>query len=258
MDSALSWIMIAVLGAILGSFFNVLIYRIPRDISIILPRSSCPHCHHVLSWYENIPILSYIGLRGKCRKCRSPIPLRYVIVETITPCALCISYVRHGYTAPFFVEFSFFCLLILVTFTDLETYLIPDVYSLGGMLAGLCLSGFNPLVTWQESLLGILLGAGVLMLIAQSYKKLRGQEGMGMGDIKFLGMIGAFTGWEGIIIALFFSAISGLLVGFIVMMIKKEGLKTMLPYGPFLALGAFIADVWGKQIIELYIHLGLY
>lgn len=252
----LSFALVAVFGAVLGSFFNVLIYRIPRNMSILFPRSSCPHCGSTIPWYDNIPVISYILLKGKCRRCRKPISPRYILVEIITSLALCFAFARNGITPPFLVDALFFCLLILITFTDLETYLIPDVYSLGGIVLGLLLSGFNPQVTWVESITGVLIGAGLLLLIAYTYSKIRGHEGMGGGDIKLLGMIGAFTGWKGVIISLFLSAFSGLVAGLIVMAVKREGLKTAIPYGPFLAIGAVVAYLWQKEIIHAYLTLG--
>ncbi|SFM59893.1 prepilin peptidase [Thermodesulforhabdus norvegica] len=254
--SVLPFITVALFGAVLGSFFNVLIYRVPRGMSIVRPRSSCPYCNSAIAWYDNIPILSYILLAGRCRSCKKFISPRYLVVEIVTSFALCFAFFRNGLSPQFFVESLFFSLLILVTFTDLETFLIPDLYSIGGIFLGLALSGFNPQVTWKEALVGVLIGAGVLLAIACGYGKIRGHEGMGGGDIKLLGMIGAFTGWKGVIIALFVSALSGLAAGLIVMAVKRQGLKTAIPYGPFLALGGLVAYLWQKEIIHAYLTLG--
>ncbi len=245
--------LIALLGAIFGSFFNMLIYRVPRGISIISPSSTCPQCGHRLKWNENIPIISYLILRGRCAECSSRIPLRYLVVEIITSVAFVMAFKRNGFSLPFFVEVLFFSLLILVTFTDLETYIIPDIYSIGGTILGFLLSGINPVVTWKESLLGIVLGLAILLFISIAYFKIRGKEGMGGGDIKFMALIGAFTGYTGVIVAMFVSAIVGLIAGIIVMVKSKEGFAAMIPYGPFLAFGALVAYLWADNIIGAYL-----
>ena len=249
----IDFIIVAAFGAILGSFYNMLIYRIPREISVISPGSTCPKCGHRLTWKENIPIVSYIFLKGRCAACSSRIPLRYIIVEIVTPLAFLLAYWRHGLNSTFFMETIFFSLLILITFTDLETYLIPDIYSIGGTLLGLLLSGVNPIVTWRESLLGAIVGGTILFLISFVYFRLRGREGLGGGDVKLMVMIGAFTGYKGVVVTMFVSAITGLMAGIIVMVRKKEGLSTMIPYGPFLALGAFVAYLWADKLMEIYI-----
>ncbi len=246
-------IIVAILGAIFGSFFNMLIYRVPRGISIISPSSTCPQCGHKLGWSENIPIISYVVLKGRCSGCSSPIPIRYFVVEIITSAAFVAAFKRHGLSMPFFVEVLFFSLLILITFTDLETYIIPDVYSIGGTILGFLLSGINPVVTWKESLLGIVLGLAIFLLISIAYFKVRGKEGMGGGDVKFMALIGAFTGYTGVIVAMFVSAVGGLIAGIIVMVKSKKGLSAMIPYGPFLALGALVAYLWADKIIGGYL-----
>jgi len=244
----------ALLGAIMGSFFNMLIYRLPRGLSIIKPRSMCPACGHRLTWTENIPVVSYLLLKGRCKNCGKRIPFRYLVVEIITSAAYAYAYWRSGLSPLYLVDLIFFSLLILIAFTDLETYLIPDVYSIGGIFAGLALSGPNPLVSWKGAVVGVILGGSIFAGIAYAYARIRKQEGLGGGDIKLLAMIGAFTGCKGIIITIFISAVTGLLAGFIAIWKSKKGLQTMIPYGPFLATGGFIAYIWGNRIMDWYIR----
>ncbi len=262
MNEAFKVFLILVLGAIIGSFFNVLIYRVPRKMSVISPRSFCPSCKTIIPWWANMPVLSYLFLKGKCFKCGAKIPLRYLIVEIITPLAYLSLFYFHNFdlNPQLGIELLVVSIFIVVTFIDLETYLIPDVFSLGGLLVGLFLSPWNKAVTVSDAILGVVLGGGILVVISFFYKKLKGVEGMGGGDVKFLAMIGAFTGWKGAIIALFSSALLGTLAGVGLVIIRriKAGScsvnlgTTMIPYGPFLALGGVIALFGGNIIWNWY------
>lgn len=258
---------VAVFGAIMGSFFNMLIYRVPRDMSILTPSSFCPGCKNRIPWWANIPVISYILIRGRCIHCKKPIPLRYFIVELLTPAAYVLLYLKNTNTGmiQWGIEALFVSILIIVTFTDLETYLIPDVFSLGGICAGIALSPWNAQITFVESIIGTILGGGSLFIVAYGYYKLRGMEGMGGGDVKLLAMIGSFTGWKGAVFALFSSAITGTLAGIIVIMVSrkvkenevasgKSALSTMIPYGPFLALGGLGAIIWGDTFWNWYLN----
>ena len=263
--------LVALFGAIMGSFFNMLIYRVPRRLSIIGPSSFCPACGKPIPWWANVPIISYLLLRGKCVHCKQSIPVRYLVVEVITSVAYALLYWRNleAGILQWSIETLFVSLLIIVTFTDLETYLIPDVFSLGGLVAGLALSPWNRVVTVMDAFLGAFVGGGILFVIAYGYYKARGIEGMGGGDIKLLAMIGAFTGWKGALVALFISAFTGAVVGLIVFVIgksrsacedsassdsqKQSALSTMIPYGPFLAFGGLLALLWGKMFWTWYL-----
>lgn len=264
-------VLVVILGAIMGSFFNMLIYRLPRDLSILSPSSFCPKCEKPIPWWGNIPILSYLVIKGQCAHCKNPIPIRYFVVELITPAAYVLLYFRNLNVGvlQWSIEAFFVSLLIIITFTDLETYLIPDVLSLGGTFVGLAVSFWNLNVTVKDSFLGALVGGGILFLIAYGYQKLRGVEGMGGGDVKLLAMIGAFTGWKGAMMALFSSAVLGTIAGLIIVLFRKPGtnggtdianpeeshraLSTMIPYGPFLALGGLGALLWGKSFWSWYL-----
>ncbi|MEJ5300115.1 MAG: prepilin peptidase [Thermodesulforhabdaceae bacterium] len=264
-------VIIGLFGAIMGSFFNMLIYRVPRGLSILGPSSFCPNCTKSLPLWANVPILSYLLLRGKCAHCKHPIPLRYLLVEVITVVTYVLLYYRnieYG-IIQWFIEAIFVSLLIVVTFTDLETYLIPDIFSIGGLITGLVVSPWNRVVTVMDVFLGVLIGGGVLFLIAYGYQKVRGVEGMGGGDVKLLAMIGAFTGWKGAVMALFISAFTGAIAGLVIIGVKqsKKGAKkitsdniqgqtalsTMIPYGPFLAFGGLIALIWSSAFWNWYI-----
>ncbi|MCX7823156.1 MAG: prepilin peptidase [Syntrophobacterales bacterium] len=267
--SSIYVILLIVFGAIMGSFFNMLIYRTPRGLSILGPSSFCPKCEKPIPWWGNIPLLSYIILRRRCVYCKGTIPLRYLLVEILTPTAYVLLYLRNSDAGmvQWGIEALFVSLLIIVTFTDIETYLIPDIFSIGGIFIGLFLSPWNRNLTFLESLFGVIVGGGVLLLIAYGYQKLRGVEGMGGGDVKLLAMIGAFTGWKGAIFALFSSAFVGTIAGFVVMMQSKKSvsrddngdshhgntLSTMIPYGPFLALGGIGALLWGDDFWRWYL-----
>jgi len=245
-----SWIF--ALGCCLGSFFNVVIYRLPRKESLVHPGSHCPHCRQPIAWYDNIPLVSFILLMGKCRHCRGGIAVRYPLVEALTGGLLLLLFRHHGWGAQFFMEAAFISLLLIITFIDLDTYTIPDVLSLPGLVAGFLFSFASTRLSWSDSLLGILLGGGVLYLIAVGYQILRHQEGLGGGDIKLLGMIGAFVGWPGVVFTILVSSVVGTLVGLPIMWRTRQGMSTMLPFGPFLALGAVVYIFWGDMLIRWY------
>lgn len=242
---------VALLGAMLGSFLNVCIHRLPRGESVVSPRSHCPRCGRVLPWYENIPVLSWLFLGGRCRGCRARISPQYPLVETAAAALTAGSWLRFGpvWETPVMILFLLILLAILVT--DLQTYTIPDVFSLGGLAAGLLLSflpgGIEP---WQ-SLLGALAGGGLLYLTAILGRAVFGREAMGGGDIKMLAMIGAFTGWVGVLFAVFAGSLAGSLVfGWINYVLKK---KQLVPFGVFLTLGAVLYVFLGREIIGWYL-----
>jgi leader peptidase (prepilin peptidase) / N-methyltransferase len=241
-------------GACLGSFFNVVIHRLPAKESLAYPGSRCPRCRHAIAFYDNIPVLSYFLLRGKCRHCRSPISFRYPLVEALTGAMSLLLYNRYGLHAQFLIEFSFVAVLIVIAFIDFDTYTIPDVLSLPGIVAGLGLSFFSVRVTWIDSLLGTLLGGGCLYIIAYGYQRLRHQEGLGGGDIKLLGMIGAFVGLPGVVFTVLLASLVGSATGLFLMARSRKGLSTMVPFGPFLAFGAVCYLFWGADFFRWYLN----
>jgi leader peptidase (prepilin peptidase)/N-methyltransferase len=243
-------------GAIVGSFLNVCIYRLPREKSIIRPSSSCPSCEKPIKFYDNIPIISYLLLKGKCRQCSAHISIRYPVVEFITAFLFFILFRKFGLSFEFFVNALFVCILIAISFIDFDFQIIPDVLSIGGLIVGFFLAFFRkPLFLYQDSLYGILLGGGILFVIAYGYQLLRKREGMGGGDIKLLGMIGAFCGIPGVIFSLMAGSLLGTLVGIPMMLIKGEDSKYAIPFGPFLSLGALIFLFFGDTIIYMFLNI---
>jgi len=245
-----------VLGTIVGSFLNVVIYRLPAKKSIIRPPSSCPSCGNTIKPWHNIPILSYILLRGKCAYCGATISWRYPMVELITGLFCLATFRRYGVHPAFFVEFVFICLLIVITFIDLDTMTIPDVLSLPGIPFAVFGSIATGMLTLKASLIGLLIGGGSFWLLSFLYYIIRGKEGLGGGDVKLMAMIGAYTAWPGVLFTVLFASLVGSIVGIAMMYRKKEGLTTMLPFGPFLAMGALCYLYWGPAFFRWYFSLG--
>jgi leader peptidase (prepilin peptidase) / N-methyltransferase len=252
---ALEATFVTLLGLIIGSFLNVCIYRLPRRLSPVRPRSSCTSCGHVLSWYENVPIVSYAVLRGRCRGCGAPISLMYPTVEAITGLMFLSGYLLYGPTAFLVVRLMFGCAMIVLFVIDLQHRILPNVITLPGIVVGVvCSVLVGP--GWLPSLIGIAVGGGSLWAIAEVYYRVRHEEGLGMGDVKMLAMIGAFLGWRLVLLTLVLASFSGTIVGIGVLLLKRESMKYALPFGTFLALGAIVAAVAGDPIIHWY--LGLY
>ena len=244
-----------VLGAIIGSFLNVCIYRIPAGKSIVSPPSSCPYCGHRIRWFQNVPILSYLLLGGKCASCHARISLRYPFIEALTGILFVLTLYYFGFSAATLIYWLFLSALVSITFIDLDHQIIPDVISLPGILVGFICSFFLPWLTWLDSLLGILIGGGILLAIAWFYEKLAKREGMGGGDIKLLGMLGAFLGWKAVLPIIFLASLSGTLVGVPLMLFQKGDTKLAIPFGPFLAFAATVYLFWGQNIISWYLGI---
>lgn len=246
-----------IFGALVGSFLNVCIYRLPKGESVVFPASHCPACDFKIPWYDNIPVVSYLLLRGKCRSCRAPISLQYPLVETIDGLLTLFLFMRFGLSFTFLVLFLFCCAMVAITFIDLEHQIIPDVISLPGIVAGFAFSFFIPQLGWVNSLIGILVGGGSLYLVAFLYQLFTGKEGMGGGDIKLLAMMGAFFGWKAVLFIIFVSSLVGSVIGITVMLIQKKDSKLAIPFGPFLAVGAILYIFFGRQMIHWYLSLGM-
>ncbi len=240
-------------GCCLGSFYNVLIHRLPAGESIVRPGSHCPQCLHAISFYDNIPLLSYLILRGRCRHCGEHIPLRYPLVEALTGVLTLLLFLRCGWGPQFLIEWVFVSLLIIITFIDLDTYLIPDVLSVTGMIAGFAFSFVSTRLSWSESLIGIVLGGGFFYLVAIAFLYLRHKEGLGGGDIKLLAMIGAFLGWPGVVFTVLAASLVGSVAGLAIMWRTRKGLGAMLPFGPFLASGAMLYVFRGDEFYRWYV-----
>ncbi|WP_420208642.1 prepilin peptidase [Candidatus Electronema sp. JC] len=228
-----------IFGALVGSFLNVVIFRLPDDSqSVIFPASHCPKCSTKLRWFENIPILSWLALRGRCRTCKAPISLQYPVVELCMALLSGALYRNFGPSFALFYYFLFAAALLAVIFIDLHHQIIPDTISLPGIVIGFLGSFFNPLVTWQQAGLGILIGGGILYAVAAGYVLLTGKDGMGGGDIKLLAMIGAFLGWQSLLYVVFASSLTGSVIGGLSLLLQKKDSQTRIPFGPFLSLAA--------------------
>jgi leader peptidase (prepilin peptidase)/N-methyltransferase len=246
-------VFIFLLGCCVGSFLNVCIYRLPHDLSIVSPRSFCPHCQTPIRAYDNIPLISYLLLGGKCRNCGAGISWRYPLVEAFTGAVALALFWKFGLPPSFFAYFAFSAALILISFIDLDHRIIPDLISLPGIAVGFLLALFGPWVTVKDSLIGILAGGGSLYLVAFVYEALTKREGMGGGDVKLLAMIGAWLGWKAILFTLFFASLSGTFIGGAVMLIQKEGRLYAVPFGPFLAFSALAYVFFGPELIAWYL-----
>lgn len=246
-----------VFGTCIGSFLNVCIYRIPASMSIIHPGSSCPHCNTKINFYDNIPIFSYLLLKGACRHCKTPISFRYPFVELLGGLSALASVLFFGPNLHAVAIFFFIAVLIMVTFIDLDHRIIPNVITLPGIPVFFLVAFAIPTITWPESLIGMLVGGGLLFSVAWIYHTITGREGMGGGDIKLLAMMGTVVGWQGILFTIFIGSAIGTLVG-ILTSIKspKQGLRKMaIPFGPFLAMGGILYVFFGEAILYWYFTL---
>lgn len=244
-----------VFGALVGSFLNVCIHRIPGGESIAFPASHCPRCKAPIKPYDNIPIVSYLLLRGRCRACAGGIAIRYPLVEMLGGIAAVGALCAHGLSAEALLVFAFLAALIVITFIDLDHQIIPDAISLPGIFVGFAAALLFGAPTWSDSLIGILLGGGLLWAVAAGYEWLTGREGMGGGDIKLLAMIGAFLGWRAIPVTLLVGSLLGSVIGLSLMAARGRDAKMAIPFGPFLAAGAVVALFWGEPLIDWYLNV---
>jgi leader peptidase (prepilin peptidase) / N-methyltransferase len=260
--STLSILIVFVVGAIVGSFLNVCISRIPKGESIILPTSHCPNCRAMIPFYYNIPLFSYLFLRGRCCSCGERISFRYFTVELLMASLAMVLLYQFGLGLAFVVGFVFVAALIVISFIDLNVRIVPDVISLPGIVIGLLFSvvgrylisdPFDIVPTPLGALLGVLVGGGFLLAVAWIYERFTGVEGMGGGDIKLLAMIGAFLGWPSIPLTLFFSSLGGSIIGLSIMLAKGVDRRYALPFAPFLCLGAIVYLFFGREIIDFYV-----
>lgn len=242
----------AALGAVVGSFLNVVIHRVPRGESISFPPSRCPACGARIRARDNVPVLGYLVLRGRCRDCSAPISPRYPLVEGLMAGLALALWARFGPSPLFGVSFVLVAGLVAVTFIDLDHRIIPDSLSLGGVAAGFASSFVTP-VGWVDSLAGAALGGGVLLAVAGGYFLLTRREGMGLGDVKLLAAIGAFLGWRAVLFTVLVSSLTGSAVGLALAGLRNSGLKLEVPFGPFLAVGACAWVFAGPEAVEWYL-----
>ena len=247
-------------GLCIGSFLNVCIWRIPREESIVWPGSHCPACNHKIAPRDNVPLLSWLVLNGKCRHCHAPISPRYFVVELLTGALFAGLWFVHGWSLQTPVYLFFTGALILGTFVDFDHLLLPDRVTIGGMVAGPILSFAFPALQGQtegipaliRSALGLALGYGILWIVAAIGRLVLKREAMGMGDVKLLGAIGACLGWQAVLFTIFVSSLSGTVLGFTLIALGKKELQSKIPYGPHIALAAVLWMFCGPACIDLY------
>ena len=244
-------VLAGVLGALLGSFLNVCILRLPENQSIVRPRSRCPQCQTLIAWYDNVPVVSWLLLRGKCRRCGKRISVQYPLIEALAAAMWAAAFWHYGLGWTGFQAAVFGTLLLGIGMTDVRTYLIPDEFSIGGLVIGLGLSLANGVDGLLAALLGAAVGFLLLFLVAWAGEKAFRKEAMGGGDIKMMAMVGAFVGWKGVLLTIFGGALLGTLI-FIPLTIGK---KRLVPFGVFLAAAAAVAFVVGDPIIDWYLRL---
>jgi leader peptidase (prepilin peptidase)/N-methyltransferase len=248
-------IFIVIFGLCIGSFLNVCIYRLPASQSIVHPRSKCQKCDQFIASYDNIPVLSFVWLKGRCRHCGVKIGLRYPAVELLAGMLALATFLKFSLSIEALIYFAFIACLLVVTFIDLDHRIIPDVITLPGIPICFAVSFALPSVTYKAALLGILAGGGSLFLVAWIYSLLTKKEGMGGGDIKLLAMMGALLGWQGVVFTIFVSSLVGTLSGLAVMLQSRKGMKLAVPFGPFLAIGGITYIFFGTRLIHWYFNL---
>jgi leader peptidase (prepilin peptidase)/N-methyltransferase len=238
-------------GAIIGSFLNVCILRLPSNQSVVRPPSRCPKCGQGVRWYDNIPVLSWLLLRGRCRHCQNPISIQYPLIELATALIWAACAYHYGYELDALRAAVFFTLLLGIAMTDAREYIIPDEFSLGGLVLGLGLSLSHGLPGLYPALLGAAVGFVTLWLIAELGKRAFKKEAMGGGDIKMMAMVGAFVGWQGVFLTIFLGSVVGTLIFGPMALV---GRKKEVPFGIFLALGAVVTFLWGGWLLDWYRH----
>lgn len=248
-------VLVGLLGLVIGSFLNVCIGRLPAGESVAYPGSRCPSCRTPIRWSDNLPVLSYLLLGGRCRACRAPISLRYPIVEACTAAAFVVQAAAFGSDPVLLVARLIFTAMLIVLFgTDLETQRLPNVITLPGIAIGLA---FSVVVApgFLECALGVLLGAGILLVVRWGWKAATSTDGMGLGDVKMLAMIGAFLGWKQVWLVLFLSSLVGAVIGIALAALGRKSMQSKLPFGTFLALSAYIASLVGDSLIQWYVSM---
>lgn len=242
------------IGTSMGSFANVLIHRLPERLSIVSPGSRCPSCGTPIRWYDNIPVLSFLALRGRCRDCGRAISFRYPLVEVVCGTLFAAVVWRLGLRPSAAALALFSWALVVITFIDIDHRIIPDAVSLPGTAFGLLFSLYPGFPRPLDSVLGVVFGAGFLFLVLWGYEKVMGEEGMGMGDVKLLAMIGAFLGWQALPLTILVSSMTGSLVGMGYALVKGRSVRKFpVPFGPFLALGALVHIFFGLELMRWYL-----
>ncbi|MFB0566138.1 MAG: A24 family peptidase [Candidatus Aminicenantaceae bacterium] len=248
-------ILIILFGLAWGSFLNVVIYRLPRRMSLIRPSSFCPRCNIKIKFYDNIPLISFFILRGKCRNCQEKIPVSYLLVELVTPLCFLLLYSHYSLSILFFVSCLFTSALIVLSFIDFCHQILPDEITLPGLALALIYALFRSDINLTQALVGAVTGAGFLLFVYGAYYALRKKEGLGMGDVTMMLMIGAYLGFLRTFFTLILASLAGALVGVVIIAFKKKDLQYSLPFGTFLAPAAFVSLLWGERIINAYLSM---
>ncbi len=242
-----------IFGLLMGSFLNVCIHRIPKGESVVWPPSHCPKCGERIKPYDNIPILSYIILKGRCRNCGEKISLKYPIVELITGILTLGVFCKFGFSFDSIYYTLLVYYLIVVSFIDLETMEVPVRLSYFALLSGILLSPFSNTQTFKEAVFGASFGAGIILFIIETYYVFTGKEGMGYGDANITAVVGAFLGWKMVLVTLFLASFVGALVGIALISLRKKSKELPIPFGPFLSVGALISLFFGQELINWYL-----
>jgi leader peptidase (prepilin peptidase)/N-methyltransferase len=260
-------------GLLIGSFLNVCIFRLPRDISVVRPRSHCPHCQRTIAWYDNIPVLSFVLLRARCRHCLTAIPPRYALVELSTGLAFLLSAYTLGPTLLAAKYAVFSAIVIALIVTDYLDRILPDEFTLGGILIGLAFAPFidtepgilqlffwklfsTPWIHLADAALAAAVGSGMTWFVGWAYQKVRHREGMGLGDVKMMAMVGAFLGLRGALAAMIFGSLMGSVLGLGFIVLRKKDMTYELPFGSFLGVAALGVAIWGEAVVAWYGRVG--
>ncbi len=253
MNASLTLTIVFLFGIMFGSFINVVIYRLPRGKSLVRPGSSCPQCGNPIKFYDNIPILSYLFLGGKCRGCAERIPIRYPIVEFVAGALAVFAVHQFGLNAKGIEAMALSLAFIAIFYIDLDHTIIPDLITLPGIAVGVAVS-FIPgaFVDWSQSLLGLLVGGGSFYLVGMIGQFMFKKEALGLGDVKFAAMLGAFVGWETLLLTLILASFFGSIIGIAAIYLRGKGRQSYIPFGPFLVIGAWISIFFGDAIFRAY------
>jgi len=244
-------VFIVLLGLLIGSFLNVCIYRLPRGESIVWPGSRCPSCGRALAWFENVPVFGWLALRGRCRTCHARISVVYPLVEAVTAALFLAAWLTYGPSLLLLVRLAFICGLIVLFVIDWQHQILPDKVTLPGVVVGVIASIFLP-PGWLSAVIGLAVGGIFPFLVAEVYFRLRGREGMGMGDFKMLAMVGAFLGWPLVWIVLILSCVLGIVIGGGALLVTRRGMGTRIPFGTFIAVAALLGALIGGPMVQTY------
>jgi leader peptidase (prepilin peptidase)/N-methyltransferase len=245
----------ALLGLIVGSYLNVVIYRVPLGLSTVTPRSRCPGCGAAIRARDNVPVLSYLLLLGRCRACGTRISWRYPAIEAVVSLLFVGCLERFGFSLRTPAAMLFCCLMVALAMIDVDHMILPDRITWPGIAVGIAVQPWAPLAGLVPAILGALVGAGILLAVWAAWYLIRREDGMGLGDVKMLAMVGAFLGWHGVLVTLFCGALAGSVVGLALMRWGSHDMRSKLPFGTFLALGGLFALFFGEPLVAAYVTL---